>query len=278
MNLYEDWSNYLVKELCNNGIKLEEKEKQNAVFYYFDFLGRKITIQKRKIHIPSNFKYPAELSIGWNNLKKRIELGEDINPYLSKGLKNIDKLFNQWDVKHFHIGEKIKNKFCERIGALIFAIVKEQDFYVIGLYQHGDWTKKYTIEQIHSHYPFLIEKYKVTSISNISGTSSQEEIDESRKCNINSPVKLSDGTVYLFCNTALSGHNIKWIELQGHMIRFFARLEKYISESINKNEKYKNSECHLKITNNQKYFVSCEKTGFEFDATECINFNIKKCL
>jgi hypothetical protein len=281
MNLYEDWSIYLAKKLCDNGIKLSEKEKKGAAFYYFDFLRRKVAIQKRKIHVPSDFKCPIELLIGWNNLKERIELGEDINPYLSKGSERadaIDKMFNQWDVKHFHIGKKIENKFCERTGALIFAIVKEQDFYVIGLYQHGDWTQKSIIEQIHYFYPFVIERYKVTSMFNISGTGSQDEIDMSRRLNVISPVKLSDGTVYLFGDMTISGHNVEPMQSSLYMMRCFTCVESHISKFISGNEKYQNSEFNLKVINDEKYLVTCDETGFEFDATEYIVSHIKKCL
>ncbi len=55
-----------------------------------------------------------------------------------KRARNIDPMHSQWGVHHFHLGNRLECEFVSRTDPLLFAIVREDNIYVLG----GDWVKK----------------------------------------------------------------------------------------------------------------------------------------
>jgi hypothetical protein len=158
---------------------------------------------------------PTTLEPGWQNLKKRIEAGDDITPHLSKSVDKLlykDSMLSDWGVHHFHLGEVLSGKLVDRTGPLLFAIVTEEIFYAIGVFSHGAWTDKKVVETIHRNWAAVVAKHRRDDMLSV-GRITESECLALRKKHVNALVETGDGTVYMPLGGGVtsSGHNIRAI-------------------------------------------------------------------
>lgn len=272
MDLYQDWNKYLAQKL-----DLKESEKDGAHYYYFQSIERNIEEKPRKFYLPKGFTCPKELTPGFSLFKDHVETGKNLKPFLSKRLISIDPLFAQWNIRHFHLGNEIINGFIKRTGPLAFAKITSKGLYILGIAGHGEWSKKEFIQTAHANWPFLLEGNKLTTLKNSSASGTQEEIDQNRSLMISTNVKIDDGTEYLFGDMTGSGHNIFVNMACSNMIKFFAIMESKIKDMLMKDKKYINSTPKFNVKGN-KYYVTCDNTGFLVDITDALNFELNRSI
>ncbi|MEE9339612.1 MAG: hypothetical protein V3U87_16175 [Methylococcaceae bacterium] len=214
-NFYNDWVEILGDILSQNwGYDISEIPKDEIPLVYFNAEQRRVTVRPRKIQYSNSFTCLDELKKGWGILKRKIEIGQDITPHLSKSVLRStrkDPLLIDWGVHHFHLGKKLEGSFTKRTGPLLFALVKNNIFYAIGMFSHGKWADESIVEIIHENWPEIILQYKTQDGMTLLHEAKPKERLMLRKNQINSFFKCSDGTIYapIGGGSVASGYNIK---------------------------------------------------------------------
>lgn len=198
-----DWRDQLLEKMrAVWGDQVDEIDKNDVPFRYFDSLRRDIFAKPRLIKFSDEFICPVGFEAGWTNLKRKIEAGESLKPHLSKAhwsFKNQDGLLDDWGIHHFHLGiepDPAQPEFVQRTGPLIYAFLTDDIFYVINTYTHKDpaWARAEIVEVMHRRWPEAIQQYLLPEISPDPLTEC-ERITLRRK-HANAVITLKDGTSY----------------------------------------------------------------------------------
>ncbi|ENG6109183.1 hypothetical protein ACAY19_004327 [Serratia liquefaciens] len=105
---------------------------------YICLKHRRIPPLRRNVFVASNLKNDLLKNHRWTLLRSRIELGEDINNYISKKTRNwydSDYLLYSCNIYHIHLRSSIKGGVGDEV---IYAIVKNDSIYVINHGGHHD--------------------------------------------------------------------------------------------------------------------------------------------
>ncbi|MGR7922791.1 hypothetical protein ACU6RQ_17115 [Zobellella denitrificans] len=197
-NFVGDWISTLKDILENHwGYDTAGVTDEHLPYVYFNAEKRRPDQRPRKIILSDTFKCPENLQTVWNRLQGLIETGQDITPNLSKLIKqlhNKDSMLNDWGVHHVHLGNSIKGEFIERTGPLLFALITKENFYAIGVYEHGVWADTKIVEIIHRNWPSEVAQYQKKGIISATEITEQQRLTLRAK-NANSFVTVNDGTV-----------------------------------------------------------------------------------
>jgi len=244
MALYEQWLSYQKQSLNNKGVNLDNISDEDISMYYFEYYFFR-TLQK----IPYTVYLSDELVENplYENFKDVIDNichkaknADDLIPYLSKGIKRIqrpDKMLNDWGVLHFHLGENIDaSGFITRTNELLFIyrdIYRPNELYFLDIFNHGDWSKKRTIEIIKNNWSDVLEPYQIKSLIDIEPKLNDDEHLSVRQANINSAITFDDETAYLTIGGGLTaiGTNIESTKSKIYFMKYFQRLEKKIIDT-----------------------------------------------
>jgi len=136
-----------------------------------------------------------------NTLEEKVKNGEDISPYLHNKLSRPDYqdgLLNDWGIHHFHIGEidKQSGKVI-RTGPLLYALVKDDHFYMIDVMSHKDFSKQRLLDIIYSNWPDVIEDHEIKGALGLDYVCNDDEVSKLRNHGISTLTMRSDGTVHL---------------------------------------------------------------------------------
>ena len=113
----------------------------------------------------------------YNNICKLIKKGEDIKPYQSRYIDDIEKtdyLFYTWNINHLHLSSEKsiynKNHYLKNNSDyILFFIYKKNTVYLIDIVKHpykDEWLKNDILEIATKNWPKLYEKNKLQSINN----------------------------------------------------------------------------------------------------------------
>jgi hypothetical protein len=130
---------------------------EDTIYAYASIMHRRVLPKKRTVHKASYF-VPTHLVVGEQNLLKKVVDGDDLWPHQSRNIGRVsaqDGMLNDYDIQHFHLGTTTKagTKLIEGTKELLFAVVKENDFYAIGIYGHNDWTDQSVLDVVHQTWP-----------------------------------------------------------------------------------------------------------------------------
>jgi hypothetical protein len=200
IDFYKDWVDML-REILNSKyqLKTDVYSDDEVVDIYFSMEERRINPLPRNVNLSKSFVCPPELQNTWEQLKNKIQEGQDLTPHLSRKVNNAgdnDSMLNEWGIFHFHLGESLElDGFIERSGPLVFGYVTNSDFYAVNIFNHGNWTNDDIIEIIHTNWPEIISAYKIHALS-ISTNPSPTERATLRKKNCNALIQVQDRTIY----------------------------------------------------------------------------------
>lgn len=176
-----------------------QKNRHSLIAAYCSMLGRRVPQAKRRVHLSTSLSIPDEVTTGFELLVRKFENGEDVNPHLNKFSAKLDKndqLLYDWGINHFHLGTALEpSGFIQRSGPIAYAIVKENDVYIITVAEHGHWSDKDLLEIVDANWPALIAVWKIEGEWDVNFSS--EEIGKLRKCGITSGIKLANGNSYI---------------------------------------------------------------------------------
>lgn len=139
----------IIKKFLNKqyGLRPVGTSTQDVLMSYFN-LKHKLISQQPRIVLMSNGLIEKAQQLGLEsillNLEKKFLAGEDINPYLSKGIFRLnehDYLLNDWEMHHLHLNElKVKpnDYFNQRSAQLLFVHVTGGLVYFIDIRSHNE--------------------------------------------------------------------------------------------------------------------------------------------
>lgn len=209
-----DYIQYVKSQIANWGFDVNGLSCNiNQILYTYHNLKRRlIPVRNREILEAQGFLCPAEVRAGYLKFCEDCLDGQNLNKYLSKSTKKLDKedlMLNDWGIHHFHLGEEMESQnshFVKRTKELLFAIVKHSKIYCIGIFEHGDWTKQSIISIIESNWRFLIESYKLKGENiKLAQQFSDSDLKELRDNHINTPIQTDSGNVYFGAGGGING-------------------------------------------------------------------------
>ena len=133
--LYED---KLINEFGLNLSNLSGYKKEIAPIVYTSILNKKITPKPRRVILSEEFSVPSEFEQDWQCLKSKIESGQDVSMYMSKGLKKWNKtdyLLFSCNVVHLHFRSDGNRGI---LNELVFGVVDGDNFYALSVGGHED--------------------------------------------------------------------------------------------------------------------------------------------
>ena len=208
VNFVGDWIDSLRESLFDEwGYDVSKVTDDEIPQLYFNAVNRHPQAKVRKVVLSDTFSCPRELETGWKLLRTRVEDGEDLTPNLSKLVNKIrykDLMLNDWGIHHFHLGDKMEGSFVNRNKPLLFALLKDDKFYVIDIYDHSSWLDRDIIEVIHRNWPKAIENKIIRGVQESKGLSEDQQY-KFRKSGINLPITVDDGTTYFLIGGGLAG-------------------------------------------------------------------------
>lgn len=166
---------------------------------YYTVRFRLVEKRPRMVHKACSFQCPLALMKGLSFLEQKFIRGDNINPHLSKELRNlnyVDGMMFDWGIHHFHLGETLDNRgLIERTGDVLYAMVKQNDVYFIMIAPHGNWVCKDLLEIVNTEWPSIFDDCRLAKGNSLVFIPSELDIKTARKSHINMNVELSDGTV-----------------------------------------------------------------------------------
>lgn len=169
----------------------------DPILQYLNLKWRLVNSVSRNVYYSKEFYCPVNLQDGLNQVKEKIEKGEDITPYLSKSIKNVeynDMMLNDWGIHHLHLGTTTDKKdsfFVNRTGKILYVKFEKNKAYLIQIMEHNEWTNDNLIKIIHDNWPDLIAKYKLKGMD-IDQKFTDKERQKLRNGGTTSPVKVGD--------------------------------------------------------------------------------------
>lgn len=147
-------------------------------------------------------------------------------------------MLDDFGIQHFHLGTEphpTNPKFVARTKMLLFALVKDDDFYSLGCYKHGSWSKKILLDLIHANWPELISSYSIDAIG-LQHSLDDSEHEELRKSGINVLTQRPDGKIHMGPGggVALDGSSMKVTNEIIETRKLCARIEKYLKDTVRK--------------------------------------------
>lgn len=226
IDLKKDLNNIFKCLFIENGFKIDGVKGNDFVLAYLNFFRRRVSSRKRVMYLSDCFKCPDSLCKAWKKFRCCVEDGNDISIYQSKQIVDLTKkdlLLNDWGIYHFHLGEKLDKGWVKRTDELVFAMVKPDAFYTIGIFKHGDWANKDLLEIVHRNWPELLREFRSRSLN-------VELLDNNkmkilRKNGYNFLVRMEDGTCYF---PPGSGHVVAGYGL-GDIVRL-TRIERFLDD------------------------------------------------
>ena len=199
----------LRSELAEAGFNsMADYNNDKVIMTYFTKCMSFLIPIKYKIHVHSDFTCPIEYQDGYRQLIDKMSNGENINAHLSRTTKSTEKhdlMLYEWGIYHFHLGSIIEDDgYIQRTKDVLYAYIKENDIYIIGIYEHGKWSDKELIEIIHKYYPESIADSKMENVV-IETHFTTDDRKQLRKAKINMAVQLDDGTCYIGPGWGING-------------------------------------------------------------------------
>jgi len=243
-DLFEDFAEILRDELRTSGFTQGIDPDPHVVCRRFEnYHRRRISTRQRDVCRTQPFHYPDESEIETDELVSRVdniaekaEAGENLNPFLSRRLKNLsyeDALLNDWGIHHFHLGKEVKpDGFMESTGSLLYARVTKDCIYMIGVFDHDSFSDGDLIEVEHENWRYVISKYKLPNDIDLLYDYKDDQIHELSKAGVQVPVKLDDGTVYMHPGGGYSstGEGVGDVMVANGLQKIFRSLDKSLQE------------------------------------------------
>lgn len=179
------------------------------VYRYIGPWPRQVVITREiKRHLLGKLRKPLRRMIG------RIEVGEDINPYQSKGLiefndtsaakrqMRTDLLWADWGIHHLHLPEKesrIKSSFSERSKWLLFCVIENETVGLIDVRRHDEinvFSDTELLKVMARDWPQYMERFRLRGALPGQDTWTSNQIGELRRAGIATFITI-DGKAYM---------------------------------------------------------------------------------
>lgn len=173
---------------------------------YANVRHRRVAQRPRKVH-KTAYAVPSELMAGEQAFLSKVAAGDDLRPNQSTRLERADfndGMLNDFGIQHFHLGttpHPTKPAFMARTEPVLFALVKDDDFYSLGCYAHGAWSETGLLDIIHATWPHAIASSSSGStpgmrILGLRHNYTDAEVEMLRKAGVSALTQRPDGTIH----------------------------------------------------------------------------------
>jgi|GEM_PF-5892401 hypothetical protein len=167
------------------------KTSRDVIHMFFTMEKRIPAKRPRIVHRAKDFVCPDKYQKGLDQLIEKFERGDDLYPYLTKTIRALDfsdGLLFDWDMYHFHLGETIEKGFITRTKHILYAIVKDDDVYLIIIAPHGKdiedhiaWSNIDLVQIAHDNWPNIFSAPLGRRKEDSSGSGEDEIVSESNQ-------------------------------------------------------------------------------------------------
>lgn len=197
----------VVKKALNRlGVSASGVRYGNIPYYFHDLILRIPAPKPRKVFLSEVIRNDPHKLQSVDFIKRKAERGESVWPHLSRGwgrLKNLDKLYNNWQVYHLHLGEDIETHgYVSRTQNVLLLMISTDAMHFIDVRGHGGefpdlWYDVGIMNIVLESWPDQLAKYKSLMTGHNVSESSVELTKKYRDDNFNAPLILSDGCAYV---------------------------------------------------------------------------------
>ncbi len=151
-------------QLAAAGYTYPSDEDRETIRTFLSVKHRRIETRPRNVH-KAPYSFPAHLAAGEEQLLAKVAAGGDLWPHQSRQIENsvVEKgMLNDYGIQHFHLGTTSDSKrpgLIKGTKELLFAVVKSDDFYSVGIFDHNAWSKQGLLDIIQMNWPELIDAY-----------------------------------------------------------------------------------------------------------------------
>lgn len=181
---------------------LTESYNESLVHSFFNLKQRVVEPTSRTVHVPAGFVCPATLQTGFDSLLQKVRMGQSLFPHLSRQIFNpnfLDGMLFDWGIQHFHLGftpDSRKPMLIAGTSEVVYAVVEEHDFYVLGINHHGAWADKDLLRIMRGNFPQLLSHHKMEGFVAIETVFTESDHLQLRKARVNTIVDL-DGEFFM---------------------------------------------------------------------------------
>jgi hypothetical protein len=193
---------------------LEQLDLQGLLIEHRTWRGQFIAPKQRRVHLARELgegEKAAEHEAILQELIGKIEAGEDLNAQLSNVVQRIprphksgqsrrDSLLSEWGIHHLHLSNKMTGDgFVERSDDVLFAIFRDADAYLVGIYGHPgseNWAAEAIFAVIVRNWPDAGLVRPIESAIGLSQDYSDEDRERLRKSGVQTAIEI-DGKVYV---------------------------------------------------------------------------------
>jgi hypothetical protein len=197
-NFVKDWNDFLQREMSALGLRHDPAlSVEDNTLRYLNAKRRTPRQAPRIVHEARELKIPPADADNYAVLKKLVQDGGDLIPYLSRDIRNNladknDRLLNAWGINHLHFRP-------DGARDVLFAKFTDTEAFVLQSLPHGTgypdtWVETSLLEILHNNWP-EVAGGRITGIAGEVLTSSQRVV--LRRGNANFATEVPDGTVYV---------------------------------------------------------------------------------
>lgn len=196
-----------IEKLTEAGYTPNPANDEYAIYTYVSVRHRRVRPRPRAVHRAS-YTVPAHLADGERQLREKVEAGGDLWPHQSRRIGKpsaMDGMLNDFGIQHFHLGTSPDARHANLIAGtkeVLFAIVEDDNFYAIGIYDHDAWTQRAVVDVVHATWPELTEPYTLRDspegkLVGLSEDLTDEQYATLRTKNVNALQQRPDGTIQM---------------------------------------------------------------------------------
>lgn len=187
------------------GYTYQAANDRETIRTYGSVKRRRITTRPRSVY-KAAYTVPAHLTAGEQQLIEKVKSGADLWPHQSRKIGNAafeDGMLNDYGLQHFHLGttpDPTRPNLLQGTNELLFAVVKENDFHALGIFDHKAWSKQALLGIIQAHWPKLIDPYVLKGgehmkVLGLRHDYTDEKAAKLRKAGVNVLTQGADGSV-----------------------------------------------------------------------------------
>ncbi len=229
INLKHEWFSFLKQVFLKHKYNLKAFDESELSILFFTQRKMSIFPKPRKILISKEFECPNHLKKGFNAVVKKIENGESLRPHISKRINQIDnkdKMLFDWGIHHLHLGERIETDGkAKRTSELLFVRFDNDIAYILLIKKHKNWALQEFIKILHNNWPNHLKDVELINMIDIDHENTDDDVARLRDANINSILKMENGTFYIGPGGGITGNGGS-VEATRESIMFIDNLSK----------------------------------------------------
>lgn len=267
-NFIHDVAQRCASQLTAAGYTFPAGDDRQLLRTYISVKHRRISTRRRVVH-KATYSVPAHLVAGEQQLLAKVAAGGDLWPHQSRKISNVaveDGMLNDYGIQHFHLGTSPDPKhpnLIEGTKELLFAVVKDSDFYALGIYDHSAWSKQSLLDIIQSNWPELMAGHVLKDsagmkVSGLRHHYTDEEAAQLRKAGVNVITQGPDGSLRIGPGggVATSGQSMAVTRDLINLEKHIKVIQEEIIDRLNRDGKVRNADLSIQWRGDVPFVVS----------------------